>query len=299
MFKDLEKMKELYDDGINIIDYIKSNSDLKGNTTEMIKVSYDLQAGSYIQKVAENPMWENKYADAFARTFDQLGPCNSILEVGVGEATTLNNTLSRTSNVYPNVFGFDISYSRVKYAMDYLRRNNAGDVTLFVGDMFSSAIQDNSIDIVYTSHSLEPNGGREKEALSELYRITNKHLVLFEPGYEFANNETKKYIQKHGYVQDLYSTAVDLGYKVIEHKLLFKEHPNSINNTAVIIIEKDPSKNPIALSPLACPVTKAPVELICDNYYCRESLLLYPVVNQIPCLLPENAIIATHYLDKL
>ena len=50
---------------------------------------------------------------------------------------------------------------------------------------------------------------------------------------------------------------------------------------------------------LACPISKKPIELIRKNYYCRDSFLLYPIVDQIPCLLPENAIIATHYLDEM
>jgi uncharacterized protein YbaR (Trm112 family) len=39
-------------------------------------------------------------------------------------------------------------------------------------------------------------------------------------------------------------------------------------------------------------------EKIRDNYFSKESLLLYPIIEMIPCLLPENAIIATHYLDE-
>lgn len=50
-------------------------------------------------------------------------------------------------------------------------------------------LKDNSIDIVYTSHSIEPNGGREEEALEELYRVANKYLILLEPDYELANEE--------------------------------------------------------------------------------------------------------------
>ncbi len=40
-------------------------------------------------------------------------------------------------------------------------------------------------------------------------------------------------------------------------------------------------------------------EKIRDNYFSKESLLLYPIIEGIPCLLPENAIIATHYLDDI
>ena len=46
-----------------------------------------------------------------------------------------------------------------------------------MGDMFNLPITDDSIDLVYTVHALEPNGGKEKEALKELYRITKKYLM--------------------------------------------------------------------------------------------------------------------------
>ena len=299
MFKDLKKIKKLYDGGINIIEYIKKSSDSDTNTSEMIMISYDFQTGNYIQKALQNPEWENKYSTAYTKVLNQLGECDSILEVGVGEATTLFNIVSRILNVPSNIFGFDISYSRIKYAMNYLIKNNIKKSTLFLGDLFNAPIQDNAIDLVYTSHSLEPNGGHEKEALFELYRITKKYLVLFEPMYELASDKSKKYMEKHGYIRNLYTVAVELGYKVIEYKIIFESNPYSLNNTGVLIIEKNSNDKVNVANPLVCLVTKAPLELIRNNYYCRESLLLYPIVDQIPCLLPENAIVATHYLNDL
>ncbi|MBO1224048.1 MAG: methyltransferase domain-containing protein [Candidatus Scalindua sediminis] len=303
MRKDLKKMRTLYDEGVNIIKHIKKESQSDKNSSEMITISYDLQSGNYIKKALEYPEWEDEYSNIFAKVLNQLGEYDSILEVGVGEATTLNNILSRISNVPSGIFGFDISYSRIQYAMNYLKKKNVKNSTLFMGDLFNAAILDNSIDVVYTSHSLEPNGGREAEALSELYRITKKYLVLFEPSHELADSETKSFMEQHGFVKNLYSTAVKLGYKVIEHKLLIGQDPISVNknNTAVLVIEKINDFNSVSPSlqeiPLACPITKAPLELIRNNYYCKESLLLYPIADQIPCLLPENAIIATHYMD--
>lgn len=299
MRKDLKDMRKLYDAGVNIIKHIKNEAGSDADISEMVMISYDLQAGSYIRNALENPEWQNEYSNACAKVLDQLSGYDSILEVGVGEATTLYNIISRIKNVPADIFGFDISYSRIKYAMHHLKNNNINNSTLFVGDMFNAAIQDNSFDVVYTSNAVEPNGGKEKEALLELYRITRKYLVLFEPRYEFADNETKKFIEEHGYVKNLYSTAIGLGYKVIENKLIFKSDPLSVLNMGVLIIEKDCSSKAKVLNPLACPVTKKPLELIRNNYFCRESLLLYPVVDHIPCLLPENAIIATHYLDEL
>ena len=297
MIEELEKIKQLYNKGVNIAEYLKCSSNSRINTTEMIMISYDLQAGNYIKKASENPEWENQYSKALAEVLKKLGKPNSILEVGVGEATTLINVMSKLSSTPGNILGFDISYSRIRYAIDYCQQKKMESVKLFMGDLFSTPIMDNSIDVVYTSHSIEPNGGREKEALNELYRVTNRYLVLFEPSYEFAGDKAKKYMEKHGYIRNLYSTAIESGFKVVENKLLFESNPLSLNNTGVLIIEKNRDYSSEVSNYLACPITKAPLELIRNNYFCKKSLLLYPVLDGIPCLLPNNAIIATKYLD--
>jgi len=41
------------------------------------------------------------------------------------------------------------------------------------------------------------------------------------------------------------------------------------------------------------------MDLIKKNnaFFSKESLLAYPVIEEIPCLLPQNAIVATKFLD--
>jgi len=221
-----------------------------------------------------------------------------MLDVGVGEASNLARLLPKlVINHHIQVFGFDVAYSRVMYANSNTKA--FANVDLFLGDLFSIPMLENSIDIVYTVHALEPNGGRESEALQELYRVTRKYLILFEPEYELGSESARNYIDKHGYVKGLYSKAKSLGYNVTRYELLVEHKENTRNNMGVILIEKDSDRTKILKSPLACPVTKTPIKKIMGNYFSEDSLLLYPVVNGIPCLLPSNAIVATHYLDKI
>ena len=196
--------------------------------------------------------------------------------------------------------GFDISYSRIKFARDFLNQQvGVQPHELFVGDYLHCPLDDNAADIVYTIHSLEPSGGKEKQIIKELYRIAGKYLVLFEPSYEFGNNASRKHIDKHGYVKNLYQSAKELGLNVIEHKLLFDGNDLTPNNTAVIIIEKDKSSSikPLSETKWACPVTGGILQHMGDCFYSEDSFLLYPVVKSIPCLLPKNAIIASHFID--
>ncbi len=303
MFKDLYKIKKLYDQGVNIIEYLRSQSENKQDLSEAIAISYDFQAGSYIKKAEENKEKKSKWVSSYANIINSLGNFKTIVEAGVGEATTLSGVLPLLSHGTDSIVagGFDISFSRIQCGRGHLQDSGAKNSVLLLGDIFHSPLLDNSIDIVYTSHALEQNGGREIEAISELYRITKKYLVLFEPIYELGDNATKNFMEKHSYVRNLYATAKNLNYNVIEYKLLFEKDTvaQNANNTGVVVIEKTKGEafSQMEVLPLACPVTKASLKIVKGHYFCPESLLLYPVIDGIPCLLPGNAIIATHFLD--
>ncbi|AKA70296.1 methyltransferase domain-containing protein [Clostridium scatologenes] len=229
---------------------------------------------------------------------DSLGEYKSILEVGVGEATTLGNVIRLLNNKPDRCYGFDISWSRIKYAKKFLDKLNINNVNLFTADLFCTPIKNNSIDIVYTSHSVEPNGGKEKEALIELYRITKRYLILLEPSYEFADEEGKKRMLKHGYVTKLYSMEKELGYEIVEYKL-FGINSNPLNPTGVMVIKKNSNKDNKDLNPLCCPVTKSDIIKKNNVYFSKDSLLAYPIIDEIPCLLQQNAIIATKFLENI
>ncbi|MGO5072720.1 methyltransferase domain-containing protein [Clostridium sporogenes] len=294
-FKILNTIKKVYENNGNIIQYLKDLEGQKHNSLEDILISYDFQAGSYIESYKKQPKIKDRYCKKLAQTIDNMGDYNSLIEVGVGEATTLGNILKLIKNKSALSYGFDISWSRIKYAKKFLEKQNLDKVNLFVGDLFCLPLKDNSIDIVYTSHSIEPNGGKEKEALMELYRITNKYLILLEPAYEYANEEAKNRMIHHGYVTNLYSTVKELGYEIIEHKL-FGINSNSLNPTGLIIIKKDFKTK--ETEPMCCPITKKSLTLKNNCYFSKDSLLLYPIIDGIPFFLPQNAILASKFLDE-
>jgi ubiquinone/menaquinone biosynthesis C-methylase UbiE/uncharacterized protein YbaR (Trm112 family) len=293
-FKQLAKIKEIYANGENIISYLKSINNNQQNTIEDILISYDFQSGSYIKGFSNNPEFKDKYCASLATIIENLCNFDSIIEVGIGEATTLNNLIRKLTKTPSNVLGFDISWSRLKFAKEFLADFEQKNITLFTANLFEIPLLDNSIDIVYTSHSIEPNGGKEEEAIKELYRITSKYLILLEPSYEFADEKSRLRMKEHGYVTNLYSTAKKLGYKIIEH-CLFDYSSNPLNPTGIMIIEKSSSISND--SNLKCPISLT--ELIKYNdslLYSKNSFLAYPVIDEIPCLLKENSILATHLL---
>ncbi|MEO9531428.1 MAG: methyltransferase domain-containing protein [Crocinitomicaceae bacterium] len=290
--KQVSKIKELFAKGENIIQYLKSSSSSDKNSIEDILISYDFQSGAYVKDLAKNSQFKIDYCDLLAKEINQLGEFNSIIEIGVGEATTIGVLLKKLIAQPNDKLGLDISWSRLKFAQDFLREIDQSDVQLLVANLFEIPFADNSIEVVYTSHSIEPNGGREKEALEELYRISSKYVVLLEPAFELANDEARKRMQHHGYITNLHQTALDLGYNVIEHRL-FGLSANPLNPTGLLIIEKNTATSNTA--ELKCPLTGTELKKHSDSLlFSEESLLSYPIIEGIPCLLKENAILTAH-----
>jgi len=195
-----------------------------------------------------------------------------------------------------NSYGFDISWSRLKVGMDFMKENIKDNPNFFVADFSSIPLCDNSIDVVYTSHSIEPNGGNEKHILEELYRITKNYLVLFEPDYELASDEAKIRMENHGYAIHIASTAKMLGYNIIKRKLL-EYSTNPLNPTSVIVIEKSSSDDKKENDNIfQCPITKTKLIDYGEVYFAPQSHIMYPVIRDIPCLLKTQAIFGFKYL---
>jgi uncharacterized protein YbaR (Trm112 family) len=104
-------------------------------------------------------------------------------------------------------------------------------------------------------------------------------------------------MKSHGYIKNLYGSAIALGMKVVEHRP-FDVSANPLNPTGLLVIRKNPAARTAIQNPLACPVTKTPLRLIKGSYFSEEGLLAYPVIDTVPCLLKENAVVATHYGEK-
>ena len=290
--------KELFDayqKGENIVTLLKESLDSDNNSEEIIEISYDLQNGSYI-KALENPdMYQQvtNYGKAIADEMLALTSVSSVLEPGIGEGTTMSFVLNNLGDNKPHAHGFDISWSRIACCRSWLESQGHPDVYLSIGSLLQLPYCDSCFDVVYTSHTIEPNGGAEKAILNELYRVTSKYLILLEPGYELANQEAKQRMDKHGYCRNLVKTAESLGFDVIKHEL-FPYTSNPLNPTAITIIVKNADASP-QTPKLACPSYQCPLTDYGNSLYAPDSLRAYPKIQGIPCLRPQDGIIASAY----
>jgi len=288
----IRRIKELFDRGENVIEFLKCDGD-RFNDVESIMISYDFQAGTYTKLADQNAKYLDQYTDAIKQVFIQFQDYASIMEVGIGEGTLMNPLMAKLDPEEKiQKFGFDISWSRTRYAFQNSEKNESS-INLFMANLFEIPLPDNSVDIVYTSHSLEPNGGREKDALRELYRVARKYVVLLEPDFVRATVEQKERMVRHGYVQDLARHAKELDYQVIEDRP-FDVYINPLNRTGLTVIEKCNEIDDVEPF-FICPVTKTALTNYDTAYFSELSGLIYPIIDRIPCLLESAAILGLHF----
>lgn len=291
----IKKIKSLYSQGLNILEFLK-NQEYSHNDAEAIMISYDFQAGSYTKSAAENIDYIIQYTDALQKIFNELPSFSSIMEVGVGEATVMNPLMLKIDpDSTLEKFGFDISWSRSRYALQNAQL--AGNrINFFVANLFEIPFPDNSIDIVYTSHSLEPNGGMEKEAIKELYRVAKRYVILLEPDFQSATVEGRERMIRHGYVQNLASHANELGYDVICSRP-FDISINPLNPTGLTILKKHGVFESETHINFICPVSKTALIKKDNVYYSAEGGLIYPIIDGLPCFLSNSAILGLHFSE--
>lgn len=287
-------MRAAYAHGENAMEYARS---LQGgeNSSVATLIAYDLQAGTYIDYARENPEHRVKWCAQLTAILDTyVGEGCSVLEVGCGEATTLSGVVTHLKNTPGETLGFDISWSRCAHGLSWLQDNKV-DASLFVADLFEIPLEDNSVDVVYTSHSLEPNGGREEPAIKELMRIARKAVVLIEPIYELADEQGKARMSEHGYVRGLKATAEKLGAKVVDYRLL-DYTGNPLNPSGVVLIEnKGEQASATTALRWRCPLTHTRLTADRAGYYSTKTGVVYPVLAGIPLLQASNAIVASAF----
>lgn len=292
----LKEIQKIYQKGSNISQFLREQEKSKSNSTDIIQVVYDFQAGSYIKHNEKDDTFIKNWTKAIANEIEQLDlkPPYSLMEAGVGEATTLWRVVSHLKKNISHAYGFDISWSRLRYGLHYLQKHRLQkNTSLFLGDLFSIPLSDNAIDVVYTAHSIEPNGGKEKEILQELYRVTSKYLVLLEPDYGFAAKDARERMKRHRFIRRLPQAAKELGYNIIEHRK-FELASNPLNPTGLLIIKKKPRRTSFSHQ---CPISKEKLIFKRGAFFSPKGLLAYPILDGVPCLLPQNALVATHFDD--
>ena len=157
------------------------------------------------------------------------------MEVGVGECTTLVG-IARNLTAQKQFYGFDHSISRLHYGKSWLIKNEVNS-NLFVSNMPNIPIFDSSIDLVYTSHSLETNRGSEAELIKEILRVARLGVILIEPIYELASSAAQDRMDKHSYVRNLKTISSEFEVSIEDYGLLPFSF-NQLNPSGILVLRK-------------------------------------------------------------
>lgn len=299
---DLSAVRRLYKDGVNVIDHLRRQLGTKLNTDELVETSYDMQAGSYVEYVEQNPGACEPYQGEVANLLDRfIAAGDSVVDVGTGEMTTLTPIAAVSYHKVDRAYALDISLSRLLVGRRYVRRALtaalAARIEPVVASLFRMPFADNSIDLLWTSHALEPNGGRELEALAELARVCCRQLVLFEPSYENNSDEGRQRMDRLGYIKGVPEAVSQIGGLELVDTLRMEATENPLNPTYAYVIRKTDggSRRPPSLH---CPLSHGPLEARAGYFYSRNSLLAYPVIEGVPVLRVEKGVSASILDDE-
>ncbi len=285
------ELSQLFESGRNVMDWLKEQEHAGTNTPTAILYSYDIQAGSYTTLAARPDIaaLKARFAARVAPHIARFSP-RSILDAGCGEATTLAPLLDAVGEKRPvDVLGFDISLSRLLFARENLPGKGA---KLFTAELGRIPLPADAVDVVVTCHALEPNGGQEEALLAELLRVARLGLVLVEPSYERATPSGRARMERLGYVRGLPASLRRLGVvPVVDEPLGVDINPE--NPAALIVIEKAGAGPRGEGAAFASPISLKPLVRRTDCLFCEEDGHAFPIIDGIPCLTRDSAILVS------
>lgn len=209
---------------------------------------------------------------------------NSVLEVGVGELTTLESVYDKFGPEI-DAYGVDLSVNRVYHGLREYRSRHKIDPTVVKGNAIRLPFPDNSFDLVYTRHTLEQMPTIYKEALDEIIRVCKRHVVLFEPSYELATLSQRIKMHNSDYVRGIMKFLKTRSDILVNSFYLMKNSANPMNHTACYRLElKNAFVSDKARVPFVCPYSKSPLVKKDGYYFSKESARAYPIIEGIPVL---------------
>jgi SAM-dependent methyltransferase len=296
--------REVYARGENVTQHLQRQLNVDRNTPEIIEIAYDIQAGSYTNFADRNPDTLRNFTNEAAKILKRyFSDADSILDVGCGELTTFSHLVNNLGVTPAALFAFDLSWSRIcvgrHYASSRLNRLAFDRLSLFTAEISEIPLLSKSVDVVVSSHALEPNGGREKELLAEVLRVARRYAVLFEPSYELNSSEGRARMDSLGYIRGLESAAQSLG-ATVEDVIPLQNVSNKLNPTVAFIIK--PAGEASAFEPghrFADPGGNSPLQQYDTFFFSPERGVSYPIIDGIPILRSSAAVLTSAIAAQL
>ena len=263
----------------------------KFSDKQSIKMSYNVQSGTYIKffkSLSKNKI--NKIYQPIIDTIkNDFKSTKTILDFGCGELTTSLFIFNKIKKNIINYFANDISLNRLilgqNYAKNRLNKKEFKKLKIFCNSDANLPFKDNSIDLIITIHSLEPNNKDKELFINELFRISKKGLILMEPHYEISNDKQKKRMLKFNYIRGIKKL---FDKKDCELKIIKKDHHiNKQNVSSLFVIKKKKIRKNNSTKYIE-PKTYSYLNNINSFLYSPKSLRFYPVYNDISIFSDES-----------
>jgi ubiquinone/menaquinone biosynthesis C-methylase UbiE len=159
-----------------------------------------------------------------------------ILEIGCGNCINIFEILRKYGDKV-SVSGIDISENRIangrKYFSDVLSNANLSVSSITERTPFN----DNTFDLVYSMFCLEQIAYDIKPALTEMYRIASRKVLMLEPVFENADFLQKIYLIHSDHTRILLSSINELGLPLVRNEVMSLQC-NPSNQSSVLILEK-------------------------------------------------------------
>ena len=221
---------------------------------------------------------------------------NSILEIGVGELTSLEAIYSKFG---PDLdcYGIDLSLNRVSHGLTEFNKRHQIIPQIAKADATMLPFPDSSFDLVYTRHTLEQMPTVFEKALDEIFRVAKKNVVLFEPSFELGSLTQKVKMINSDYVRGI-PAYINKGKKLHLHDMyLMQNSANPLNHTAcfIITVDKNLEKKSHTKAPIdfVCPFTHFKLEQREGYLYSKKAERAFTLIEGIPNLDPEYSIVLT------
>ena len=230
-------LKKINLNKVNINQYLRKKTNL--SETEIIKLSYDIQTGSYIKKFNYF-----RLKKILSQVIKEINSTNykSLMDFGCGELTSFYTLIDNIKAKNKLFVGYDLSFSRILAGKNFLNKKNKKiQLKLFSNNSIKIPLPDNSIDVVTSCHGLEPNKKNAYKILKELWRITKKKLILLEPNDKLGDELIKKRFKENNYILNLEKKIkkITSRYKIINNE--FNGNPS--NPASIYILEKNSNKS--------------------------------------------------------
>jgi ubiquinone/menaquinone biosynthesis C-methylase UbiE len=280
---------------------------INSRSLESVKKKYDGIAGQYVREYisSKNNYFCNlnsskdlylikgnpkKYYAKYLFNIIDLFKVKSLLEVGAGELTLLYDLIKnlKKNKKYKKkeISAVDISYYRLLAGKNFLKKKRISIEYLIKADGANLPLQDNSIDLVFTSHCLEQVPNISKKIISELIRVSRKYVVLIEPSYDFGSQATRNRIFAKGYTKINEKILQNISGKVILRELI--PYSSHLNNAELIIIKKKQMKSH-KNKLFCCPVCKKSLRKSKNKLLCDKDNIYFNIESKINLLTNSDA----------